>query len=137
MGIIYFHISTKNKKSMAKARTPNACGCKPNWCTNICYLVIGYFFIIPIAIASMAPGIIGMWNLGPDMVSKVIFALRPPDVNGDFMDEIPRSTVTFPPGAGGGGKGDGSKSKAAPKKKPWNPEDDLSKTELDTFKSSF
>ena len=26
-------------------RTANAVGCKPNWCTNICYLLIGYVFI--------------------------------------------------------------------------------------------
>ena len=26
-------------------RTGNAVGCKPNWCTNICYLFIGYVFI--------------------------------------------------------------------------------------------
>ena len=26
-------------------RTANAVGCKPNWCTNMCYFVIGVVFI--------------------------------------------------------------------------------------------
>merc|ERR1712195_28986 len=78
-------------------RTSNACGCKANWCTNICYLVIGYFFIIPVAVASVAPGIIGMWNLGPDIVASVITALAPPLTNEDFKDEVERSLVNYPP----------------------------------------
>ena len=42
-------------------RRGNAVGCKPTWCMNICYAVIGYLFIGPIVYASAFPSIIGMW----------------------------------------------------------------------------
>ena len=60
------------------ARTATNVGCKPNWCTNLCYLCIGYIFIGAISYASWAPSIIGMWNLSPDLVSSTIWALGPP-----------------------------------------------------------
>ena len=78
-------------------RKGNAVGCKPNWCTNICYLCIGYIFIGSISYASWAPSIIGMWNLSPDLVSSTIYALGPPLMTGDYREEIERSKVNYPP----------------------------------------
>ena len=78
-------------------RKANAVGCKPNWCTNMCYLLIGYIFMGAIAYASWAPSIIGMWNLAPDLISSTIFALGPPLMTGGYQDAIPRDNVSFPP----------------------------------------
>ena len=78
-------------------RAPNAVGCKPNWCTNMCYFLIGNIFIGAIGYASGAPSLIGMWNLGPSLISEVIWSLGPPLMTGDYRDEIARDTVSYPP----------------------------------------
>ena len=78
-------------------RKANAVGCKPSWCTNICYLFIGYLFIGPIIGASAYPSIIGMWNLGPGIVSQCISALGPPLMNLKYQEDLPRDTVSYPP----------------------------------------
>ena len=78
-------------------RTANAVGCKPNWCTNVCYLLIGYMFIYPIIGLSEFPSFIGMWNLGPGIVSSCISALGPPLMTLQYQDDLPRDTVSFPP----------------------------------------
>ena len=80
------------------ARTTNAVGCKPNWCTNICYLFIGYIFIGAISYASWAPSIIGMWNLAPDLISSTILSLGPPLMTDGYTAEISRALVSYPPG---------------------------------------
>merc|ERR1712167_222634 len=78
-------------------RKPNAVGCKPNWCTNICYLLIGWVFIGAIEGAAWAPSTIGMWNLAPDLISSTIWALGPPLMTGGYTEAIPRDTVSYPP----------------------------------------
>ena len=78
-------------------RTANAVGCKPNWCTNFCYLLIGYTFFVPVAQLSVFPSFIGMWNLGPGIVSSCISALGPPLMTLEYQEDLPRDTVSFPP----------------------------------------
>ena len=53
-------------------RKSNAVGCKPNWCTNICYFLIGVMFLGPLAYLSIFPAFIGMWNLTPKLISSLI-----------------------------------------------------------------
>ena len=78
-------------------RTANAVGCKPNWCTNVCYLCIGYMFIGGVSYLSMFPSIIGMWNLGPGIVSSTISALGPPLMTLGYQEDLPRDRISFPP----------------------------------------
>ena len=80
------------------ARTANAVGCKPNWCTNMCYFVIGVFFLGTLSTLSLFPAIIGMWNLGPKMISSTILALGPPLMTDEYTKEIPTDCYSYPPG---------------------------------------
>ena len=114
-------------------RKANAVGCKPSWCTNICYLWIGYMFIGPIIQASAFPSFIGMWDLGPKIVSKVISALGPPLMNLKYQEMLPVDQISFPPGvAYPTFSGSGSKSAAD----SWNI-DSLTPTQTKTFQSAF
>ena len=79
------------------SRTANAVGCKPSWCTNICYLCIGYMFIGGVSYLSVFPSIIGMWNLGPGIVSSTISALGPPLMTLGYQEDLPRDRISFPP----------------------------------------
>ena len=92
-------MSTANEDAAASGhqRKANAVGCKPTWCTNVCYLLIGYVFIGAISYANWAPSIIGMWNLAPDLVSSTISALGPPLMSLDYQDAIPVDTISWPP----------------------------------------
>ena len=115
------------------ARTANAVGCKPNWCTNICYLFIGYIFIGAISYASWAPSIIGMWNLAPDLISSTILSLGPPLMTDGYTAEISRALVSYPPG---GYKG-GNSGITAAGVDAFNAKTDLNSVEYKSFQSAF
>ena len=111
-------------------RTGNAVGCKPTWCMNICYALIGYLFMGPIIYASAFPSFIGMWDLGPKIISKVISSLGPPLMTLEYQDKMPENRVSFPPGVKAPDfSGSGSK-------KAFDP-DSLTPTQKKTFKSAF
>ena len=116
------------------ARTANAVGCKPNWCTNVCYLCIGYMFIGGIGYLSMFPSIIGMWNLGPKIVSSTIASLGPPLMTLDYQEKLPSDRISFPPGVAYPTFSGSDKSSPAKKAFDIN---SLSKTQVATFKAAF
>ena len=91
--------STANEDAAASGhqRKANAVGCKPTWCNNVCYLLIGYVFMGAIAQANWAPSVIGMWNLAPDLISSCISALGPPLMTLDYQETIDRDTINYPP----------------------------------------
>ena len=78
-------------------REPNPVGCKPNWCTNWCYCIIGNAFISMISSAGQTAAIIGMWALAPDLISSVIWALGPPKMTGAYKDDVKESLISYPP----------------------------------------
>ena len=77
-------------------RESNAVGCKPNWCTSCCYCMIGYVFLGAIMGAAPIAGIIGMWSLGPDLMTSVIWALGPAKMTGLYKTDA--ADDSYPPG---------------------------------------
>ena len=84
----------------------------------------------------MFPAIIGMWNLGPKMISSTIYALGPPLMTDEYTKDIPTDCYSYPPGqtAGcdlsSGSSGGGSKSAKIDI-------NSIPKDELNAFKAIF